>query len=399
LIIHERKTVRKGSETVISSEIEWNNSYSSIPNTLWFSLPHQEEKHIIDRQDGFLASLILLAMHFGEDIEVRGEISPRLAYGLGEYQNAFNSWFPKRFTPINVKIDKLNHSSNLSSPQGVGAAFSGGVDSFHTLWSHLPTNQVDPYSQITHGLYVVGFDIGLDQPQKNQIIIDRYQKVFQQLDLKLLFLRTNLREFYNNQISWLYSHGCTLIGAALNFGKLFRRFYIPATYYYGFLVNIGTSPITDHLLSTEDTEIFHSGTSINRYEKIEIIRTWKVAQENLRVCANYYSRFPHLNCERCDKCYGTKFYLSATDHLEDFPVFKEKLNLMDIFRWLPVIGTSYTSIFRFSKKAFQNNKYLLSITLLLILPISHFLEKIRSSLPIKTKNSLIKKLINWKIVY
>ena len=89
-------------------------------------------------------------MYAGEDLTIKGEISASLAYNLYEYREIFYTWYPKLFRQVNISFEK---TISPSRPVGnaVATALSGGVDSFYTLWAHLPENQSIPDARLTHG--------------------------------------------------------------------------------------------------------------------------------------------------------------------------------------------------------------------------------------------------------
>ena len=64
--------------------------------------------HISLRADAFAPTAVLVAMYAGEDLHIRGAISPRLAYNLFEYREIFHAWYPRIFQRGNqfVNIDR-----------------------------------------------------------------------------------------------------------------------------------------------------------------------------------------------------------------------------------------------------------------------------------------------------
>ncbi|MBW8011807.1 MAG: hypothetical protein FVQ83_11315 [Chloroflexi bacterium] len=270
--------VNKDGEIVISANVEVQSSSPAsreIPKKLWFSFPETYQDFISFQSDGFIASLILRSMRLGENVEVRGTTSARLAYGFEEYQAVFNAWLPNLFERVNVTYQKLTPSKDQFSPGGVGTAFSGGVDSFHTLSFHLPQNQPNTFYQLSHGLFIHGFDIPLASQEQYNSLWLRYETLFKDLGITLLEAKTNIGQFYAYQIDWIYAHGGPLIGTALFLGKLFKKFYIPATYDYPNLAPAGTSPLSDHLLSTENTQFVHFGAATNRTIKMDQLAHWQ----------------------------------------------------------------------------------------------------------------------------
>ena len=52
---------------------------------------------VTERSDGFIVGLLLTAMKLKENIKVAGAVSPRLAFGIEEWQRVFNRWEPETF--------------------------------------------------------------------------------------------------------------------------------------------------------------------------------------------------------------------------------------------------------------------------------------------------------------
>ena len=95
---------------------------------------------------------------------------------------------------------------------GVAAAFSGGIDSLYTLWSHNVQNQADPAIRLTNGLFVHGFEIRLHEKDYYHTLYRAYARTFDELGLTLLQARTNLFSFSQFHLNWLYTHPGALAG-------------------------------------------------------------------------------------------------------------------------------------------------------------------------------------------
>jgi len=207
-------------------------------------------------------------------------------------------------------------------------------------------------------------------------------------EILLLTAKTNIRQFYTYQVGWLYTHGGPLIGTALLLGKLFRIFYIPATYDYPNLAPAGTSPLSDHLLSTEYTQIIHHGASANRSEKMDYLARWQPTYENLRVCIYPQKVTGHLNCGKCEKCIAAMAYLYLCDPIKKYTVFPERNILILYIQWFFNMGAEYNFITRLIKRAITLRKLWL-VPLLLLMYVGGFLTdtkvKIKSLLPYEIK--------------
>jgi len=140
MIIHKPEIKDEGADICVAARVELQNSNTDFPEELWYKFPKSYRDYITDRSDGFAASLLPLAMVLEEDLEVRGDISATLAHGLQQYQLIQSTWQPKWFKSIDIKFESLTNIGRSDTKGKVGCTFSGGVDSFYTVWNHLSRN-------------------------------------------------------------------------------------------------------------------------------------------------------------------------------------------------------------------------------------------------------------------
>lgn len=336
MIIHPPEIVEEADLISVGARIEFQTSGIRFPETLWFKLSKSCSPFIVDRVDGFAVALLPLAMILGEGLEIRGEVSPRLAYGMQEYQRIQHIWWPDRFNRIPIQCNDLKPINTYQDITGVGCAFSGGVDSFYTLWSHLSQNEHNPYYRISHALMINGFDfnadidnVGVFSHKARQL----YEPVMKKIGVNILFIHTNLRRFVTEDMrswqSFLYTFGSALAACALVFGHLFSRFYIASSNHYSQLHPWGSHPFIDRLLRTESMEIIHDALHLTRLEKIAILSQWSETYARLRTCL-YDAFLTHptsdlKNCCRCEQCIHTVSALDMLGALDKYTVFPKPL--------------------------------------------------------------------------
>ena len=95
MIIHPPESITNNGYTIVSSRIELDKVRNDFPEYLWYKVPEQNTSFLSIRGDSFLVSILPIAMHLGENIEVRGAVSPKLAYHLKEYQFLLNFFMPR----------------------------------------------------------------------------------------------------------------------------------------------------------------------------------------------------------------------------------------------------------------------------------------------------------------
>jgi len=297
---------------VLSSVIE----RASGSAKLWFRLPGEIAALANSNLDAFVAALVLPAMRAGEGIHARGTLSPRLIYGLFEYQRIFRFLLPElQMVPITAE---KYAPSIVAAPASAGAAFSGGVDSFYTLLSHLHGQKAAPSLPVSYLVFVHGFDIPLSDRESFTAAEEGYRELAGRLGIKLVPITTNIREV-TGSVSWELTHGSALASVAHCLTVLFRWFLIPSTHTYGDAFPWGSDFRVDHLLSTEALEIASDGSHMTRMEKVHAIAGWPEVHSRLRVCWEKPQGI--ANCGACDKCIRTQTALELLGVRDRFTTF------------------------------------------------------------------------------
>lgn len=279
-----------------------------------------------------MVSLLFLAMRLREDLHVESVVSPHLMRGLVEYQRLFASWFDD-FAPVSITHAGFEESSTHVDRPGTGVLFSGGVDSFFSLQSHLPGHESIPGQRISHGLFIEGFDTR--SPENVRASRRAFQQLFQRLGMTLVPVRTNLKDFLNGTTThWRTVHGAFIISVPLLLQGLLRQCFVPSTLTYRALHDciFGTNPLTDHLLSTESLTIVHDGAWASRAEKTARLADWTATHDLLYVCA-FGAEAPFVNCCRCEKCIRTMIALEIAGALDRYTTFPKPLRRRDIRTW------------------------------------------------------------------
>ena len=389
MIIHEPEIVSKNGEVFLQAHIETSNPNAGLPEKLWFSFPESWSGKISTRTDSILASLILVAMTTGKDIECRGELSPRLYYNLDEYQNIFNHWQPEFFHRIEIKPEILTPAPGSQNEPAYATSFSGGVDSFFTIHELLNPTPDRPNWPLKYTFFMHGSpDIPLSFSQKYQSLEKQYTKVARQLGLELIPVRTNLMHFCVNRIDIKLFLESPLSGVALGLSPHISGIFIPSGRFYQCYTDSTTGPLTTHLLSTESFETFSHGSTTTRFQKTLTISGWAPAQENLRVCLGWTDS-EVKNCSQCSKCLRTRADLNTIGKLEKFSTLKSPFSWRDTLRWGRWMETGYGFEREILNYALKHRKDLVPGIVLSILigTIRHWLRKY---LPLWLKQQIFK---------
>jgi hypothetical protein len=335
----ERSTVIVGvprieeerGEIVIAADVRVDKSGVEMPPTMWFRFPQSNRDYISDASDAFAVAALPVAMLLGENLVVEGRVSPRLAHGLREYQVAYRQWWPQRYSMVDVRYGDVAPDGE-GSGEGVGCTCSGGVDSFYSIWRHLPENEPVPGICITHCLIINGFnfDIDLDRSGEFSRLVETFEPLLARHGVALLVSRQNAQAFLEATGKVTKSSGIQEVGlicAALMLGRLYQRFYVPgvATYRHEENYPHYFHPSILHLLSSDRTQILVDGGDATRTEKTVAIAEWEETHSTLRVCWRpaVFNADTGLieNCCRCPKCIRTMVTLEMAGALDRFKTF------------------------------------------------------------------------------
>jgi hypothetical protein len=189
---------------------------------------------------------------------------------------------------------------------------------------------------LTHAFYFKDFDILRKEAEKSQRLFTLYQQALQQINIELIPLETNLVSLIIPRLNFVYFFSPILVGCAMLFQGLLKRFYISSARDHRQMMKrlSSSSPLTERLLSTDTLDIIHYGSVYQRFEKIEAISGWDLARHNLRVCAVPNLKEDVLNCSRCEKCTRTMVPIYALGRMKEFTTFVEPFRSnRDVLRW------------------------------------------------------------------
>lgn len=336
MILSRPQIVEEADTICVSCQVKLEAANHEFPDTLWFRFPKVYSEFVTERCDGFAVSLLPLAMALGENLQIRGAISPRLLWGMEEYQRIQTAWKPTPFRKIGIVADELKEAHVEPAPLGVGCTFSGGVDSFYTLLNHLSENESNSSYRISHCVMINGFewlDADLDNTGAFLNIHQAYEPIMEKYGLQLIVVRTNFRLFIS-MVILKQSFAAHVTVPALILGRLFSCFLVAGSYRFDEFYRDGSHPIIDHLISTETLETVHDAGEVTRIQKTEVISRWEVTYSTLRVCFSITEIGEYTgsieNCCRCEKCIRTIAMLDLVGKLHRYKTFPKPLRHRDI---------------------------------------------------------------------
>jgi hypothetical protein len=357
MIIHQPEIRKKEGMVILSTPIEFENSIANIPEKLWFSFPEEHEPYITLRIEAFLLGMLIPAMYYQEDIEVRGPVSPMLAYNLREVIHIYHKAFG--IPPINIHYKSLEVFQPDQRPFGVMSAFSGGVDSMYTLYAHLKENEPIPEAHITHGLFIHGFndfDIALDDLEYFERIHSSYLDLFRELGIKLVVAKSNVYLFSKFRIDWDLGYIPTQIAFVYLLSNLVKRFYHPTDGDYVEFNIPDLYALSVPLLSNESFDVINHSTRTTRFQKVEAISEWQYAHEYLRVCQKWDKQDVEVNCSGCYKCLSTMVLIKLSGSYDKFKTFKQPYPRNTLIRYLLLLNNDAYSYLTVKTSVIQSKR-------------------------------------------
>jgi len=298
--------------------------YTGKKQYLWYAVDKRYEQYVTtEKMDGFVVGLLILAMKHKEDIEIDGAISERLYHNLSNcYMHILREVIPSLHI-INILPKSLDGGKSYHCMDGVGTGFSGGIDSFCTIFDYLVNNKLADY-RITHLLLNnVGSHGEWDASAARNLFNQRndiLKSFAKEMGLEFIKVDSNLSEFL--QSNFPLSHSTRNLSSVLLFQKLFSKYYYSGGLRYrdcfiGPSNDIGyTDPATVHLHSTETLECISVGCQYSRVEKTMKVSELESSYRWLNVCWVPDAR--GANCSVCPKCCRTLLSLEILGKLEKY---------------------------------------------------------------------------------
>jgi len=223
--------------------------------------------------------------------------------------------------------------------------------------------------RVTHGLLLQGFndfDIPLENPAYFDFVHKKFTRLFDSLDLSLLYAKTNIHRFGKFRIDWDMAHSAVLAGIVHLLAGLVKTYIKPddGGYHHRHVQYIGGESV--HLLSTETLETIYFSRIPGREEKLKALAGWEPAHTHLRVCLNWQKQPDQLNCSWCRKCLLNMIFLELIGEFEKFTVFKQPFPRLAVVRWWILIKNSSLSFKSFRILARENKRYGILLTLWLL---------------------------------
>lgn len=311
---------------------------------LWFSVPKEFANALCtSRMDGFLVGMLFPAMWYGEDLVVEGCVSQKLFFNLKNYAKHVLKVFCPTCKEIEICVTDVDN--RRIKCKGVGTGFSGGIDSFSTIYNRFE-NETDSDFKINSFLFLnVGSHGCQDLENANEVFAKLFNYLSEftaTINLPFIPLNSNLHSFH----PWGHQLTCSLTMAAgvLILQNWFNKYYcaslgwsyLETFKFYKTDLNRDIAfldPILLPLLSTESLDLIPDGTEYSRTEKVMRIVEYEPVRKYLNVCVNLNNSYE--NCSICSKCCRTLMTLKSIGKIDKFS------NLFDIEKYERVAEFKY----------------------------------------------------------
>lgn len=274
----------------------------------------------LQQQQGLEAGVplaILAAMRTGNDLRVEGALSETFLQGVKQYIEIFTRAFPD-FKPIKI-VSASTYNAEVSDPPSKRCAsfFSGGVDSFYTLFKGA--------GEITDIIYIHGFDVRLDDIARRAAIDKMASNVATELGITYRAVESNMGKVLQDFGSWpAHSHGLALIAVARLMAGTLKEVRIPSSFSIAEQKPWGSWLLTDPLFSDERMQIMHDACEARRMDKVKSLAREPLFLRHVRVC---WERVDGMsNCCQCEKCMRTMTSLSIIGVLQQATAFSLPLD-------------------------------------------------------------------------
>lgn len=281
----------------------------------------------------FLLAALVPAMRVGVPLRVPLPVDAVTLANLMEWQDAMASWRPQALRPVPIRCD-VDGAPAAPARAAAITAFSGGVDSTFTVVRNVTGGDATPgrVGPLSAGLLVHGFEIGLARDVEFAGAWERARACLAAFDLTAHQMRTDVRGLESVfGCDWeKETHGIWLAAALACYEARFARLVIPSTYPYPWLrFPWGSNPVTDPLLASATTPVWHDGSAYSKLGKVRAIASHDVVRHTVRVC--WEGGRLDRNCGRCFKCVATQvcFWLAGVDAP---PAFDPPCDLDDVAR-------------------------------------------------------------------
>jgi len=285
-----------GNALEVAAEVEWpfrvSRALKPRRQRVWFRLPADVPVSAGAAADAFLLATVFGAMRLSRGLCLHATASEDLVTNLLRLQALWRERRPDKYREAEIRCDGLAAGASPAGPPVL--CFSGGLDPAYSLYRHTRPGA----GGVGAAVMLAGADIPLSEEAAFSEAFARSRRMTDSLGVPLLRVSTNLRA-----VKQKWPHSVTAGLAAVL--TLFRGRFGSGLVAVGFTREEARrwwpQDETDPpLVSCRAFPIVGDGYEADRFEKLEALRDWPEALDNLRVC--YRPGSWTENCGQCLKC-------------------------------------------------------------------------------------------------
>ena len=316
-----------GEWVQLACDLNWN---SNEPNpfrerTLWFKTKKENADFFSTRvYDPFLMTTYYMAMQYGQDLKIEGNVSKKLYRNLTNYVQYIWQDFSDELKPVKLTVegfDVTEQDGNL-----IGASISCGVDSLSTLYDRFE-KETDPEYRVNAVFYFNCGSLGDYYASHTESLYNARFKLNKstadELGLPIYRVESNIHTLYSHTIEQRLGY-IAIWSCILSMQRKIKRYYISSCLSYeeiikqhesrrGFDMDEFCGSYLLPLVQTEGLEMIYDGAQRKRTGKTENIADWSVAQKHMSVCV--VEKETAENCSCCSKCLRTIYALDSLGKL------------------------------------------------------------------------------------
>jgi len=281
---------------------------------------------ITKRADPFVLAFCFRLMADGLPVKINGPVSTVLLRNIEQFMQIWQAWRPEKYRAVHIEAEEEINDITTDIGQPALLCFSGGVDSCYSAWRHHHGLAGRSNLPVNAGIFVHGADIRLNQKEIYKQQFEKNEKILRDLGMELICVRTNAR---HSEVDWEDAHASILAGTMMLFENFGTGLLASSMPFQWFGCKWGSTPWTDHLLSSGRFRIACDGANYPRVEKIEQMCDWATMLQNLHVC--WEGQDSTENCCKCEKCIRTILSFIAAGS-EQPPCFPKKITPDDVLK-------------------------------------------------------------------
>lgn len=308
---------------------------------VYIKIPISEKPYITNLYDPYVVFNIYKMMSIGGECYIRGEVSKSLLDNLEMFVNCWTIWLPEKCKNIKIIADREIDDPPKSFNNDAVLSFSGGLDSVSTLYRHHKGLAGRNNKNIKKLLAITGardissrrgaYDISYQEIYHNKT--KKMNSIAKDLGFDTVPIETNLYET-DTIFDWIEEFVVLFISIMMLYQDTYNNLLIASDQFVNpdslSLRHRASNPITNKLIQSNRFKLITDGEFLTRFDKMDSIKDWQFALENLLACDRCFTE-KNKCCGECGKCLSTKLNYKLTNANVDFNKIYENpdFNLSD----------------------------------------------------------------------